>query len=173
MYKLAGKKLSKIYLSLGSNIGDKFRFITDAIKHIERSVGSVILISPCYETEAWGPMAQEKFVNCVIEIESALSPNKLLKQLLQIEQSLGRERQVRYGPRTIDLDILLLGNRIIKQKKLCVPHPFLQERKFVLIPLCDLAPYLIHPVYDKTIAHLLAECKDEGNVNKLKRTISP
>lgn len=118
-------------------------------------------------------MAQEKFVNCVIEIESALSPNKLLKQLLQIEQLLGRERQVRYGPRTIDLDILLLGNRIIKQKKLCVPHPFLQERKFVLIPLCDLAPYLIHPVFDKTIAQLLAECKDEGNVNKLKRTISP
>jgi 2-amino-4-hydroxy-6-hydroxymethyldihydropteridine diphosphokinase len=157
---------------LGSNIGDKFLYIEDAILQIGQGIGVINKISPCYETEAWGPIAQEAFVNCVIEIESNLTPGKLLKQLLHIERLLGRERQLRYGPRTIDLDILLIGNKIVQQKKLNVPHPFLQERKFVLIPLCDLAPQLIHPIFNKTMRQLLGECQDDGNVNKLKRTIS-
>lgn len=157
---------------MGSNIGDKFLYIKDAILRIEEIVGKVLTISPCYETEPWGPVAQDSFVNCVIEIESNLTPGKLLNRLLHIEQLLGRERKLKYGPRTIDLDILMMGRKIIQQKKLSVPHPFLQERKFVLIPLCDIAPQLIHPILNKTMLQLLAECQDDGNVNKLKRTIS-
>lgn len=164
--------MDNIYLSLGSNIGDKFLNITEAIQEIKKVVGEVIKISPCYETEAWGPVVQEPFVNCVIEISSALAPGKLLQELLSIELLLGRKRDIRYGPRTIDIDILLMGDKVIEQKKLIVPHPFLQERNFVLVPLNDIASELIHPVLNKKISQLLDDCKDIGNVNKLKRTIS-
>lgn len=164
--------MSDIYLSLGSNIDDKISNLTQAIHLINERVGLVITISPCYETEPWGPVAQATFINCVIKIKSPFSPSKLLKDLLAIEEMLGRTREIRYGPRTIDIDILLIGSETIQQKKLQVPHPLLQERRFVLAPLNDIATDIIHPKFELSIAELLVGCQDKGNVNKLKTTIS-
>ena len=164
--------MRNVYLSLGSNIDNKMSYLTQAITTINNQVGKVMTISPCYETEAWGPIKQDTFVNCVIKIETTFTPGKLLQKLLAIEKTLGRIRDVKYGPRTIDIDILLMGNKIIRQKKLLVPHPLLQERKFVLAPLNDIAANDIHPIFKRTIAELLANCLDKGNVNKLKTTIS-
>ncbi len=166
------KALSNVYLSLGSNIEDKISYLTQAIHSINEQVGKVITISPCYETEAWGPIKQVTFINCVIKIETSSTPGKLLQKLLAIEQTLGRKREIKYGPRTIDIDILLMGNKIIRQQKLLVPHPLLQERNFVLAPLNDISATVIHPIFKLTVAELLATSKDKGNVNKIKTTIS-
>ncbi len=169
---LALKKLEKIFLGLGSNIGDKFFYLSGAIRKINEEAGEILQISSCYETEAWGPVQQDSFVNCVLEISSILSPAELLSVILNIEKELGRERQVRYGPRTIDIDILVMGQMKLNQKKLVVPHPLLAERKFVLAPLCDVASSDVHPILKKTMKQLLLECQDNSNVNKLKTTIS-
>lgn len=164
--------MSNVYLSLGSNIEDKISYLTQAIRIINEQVGKVITISPCYETEAWGPITQATFINCITKIETSFTPGKLLQKLLAIEQTLGRKREIKYGPRTIDIDILLMGNKIIRQQKLLVPHPLLQERGFVLVPLNDIASTIIHPIFKLSIAELLGTCQDKGNVNKLKTTIS-
>lgn len=158
-----------IFLGLGSNLGDREGNLNKAIKMIKDLAGEVILFSGIYETEPWGFQTEDKFLNMVIGIRTSLKPQMLLKRLMTIEAHLGRSRNKEgYSSRTIDIDILLYGDLVIEKPDLVIPHPLIRERRFVLIPLCDIASDMIHPVYKKTFAALLRECKDDLKVNLYK-----
>ena len=122
--------------------------------------------SSLYQTAAWGNESQGAFLNQVLEIKTSLGPEELLKTILQIEEELGRKRELKYGPRTIDIDILFFNDEVINLHGLKVPHPQLQNRRFVLVPLNEIAPDKMHPLFKKTISQILAECPDPLAVNK-------
>ena len=146
----------KAFIGIGSNIGDKIENCLIAIDMIDKIKGcSVIKRSSFYKTEPVGFKDQNWFVNCVILIDTIFSPHSLLKKLQKIENVMGRKRKIKWGPRIIDLDILLFDSLIIKDKKLAVPHPLMHKRRFVLVPMNQLAPDLIHPVFNKSIKELL------------------
>lgn len=149
-----------VYLLLGSNEGDRQEWIRQGIDAIAAACGSVTQQSALYETAAWGLEDQPDFLNKAIKIETGLSPHQLLKAIQVVEMQLGRQRTVKWGQRTLDIDILFYDDRIIRTKDLTIPHPFLQERRFALMPLQEIAPDLIHPVLDKTIDILTRECTD-------------
>ena len=157
----------KVYILTGSNKGQRKRFLQKAIDQIGQQCGNIIKVSSIYETAAWGNTKQAAFLNQVISIQTKLLPDELMQQLLQIEAALGRIRTGKYGPRTIDLDILFYDELIYHSAIVTVPHPAIQERKFVLIPLAELSPRKIHPVYKKSIAVLLRACADTLEVKKL------
>jgi 2-amino-4-hydroxy-6-hydroxymethyldihydropteridine diphosphokinase len=143
-----------VYLSLGSNIGDREANLRDAIARMPPSV-RVLRVSPIYETEPLDYTGQAWFLNLVVEAETALSPTKLLSRVAAIERALGRSRTIPKGPRTIDIDILLYGDVVVGAAKLQVPHPRMAARRFVLAPLADLAPDLRHPVTRQTVREML------------------
>ena len=147
------KKLT--YLSLGSNIGDRERNLRAAIERLDAPGLRVLRVSPVYETEPVDYTDQPWFFNLVVEAETALFPLQLLARTQKVERVLGRVRTVPKGPRTIDIDILLYGTAVIHSGKLEIPHPRMAERRFVLVPLHDLAPTLRHPVTRTTVAELL------------------
>jgi 2-amino-4-hydroxy-6-hydroxymethyldihydropteridine diphosphokinase len=157
----------KVYILLGSNMGNRKQFLSKAIQQVAVLCGNVVKESSIYETAAWGNTKQAAFLNQVIIIQTTLSPDELMKMLLQIETGLGRTRTEKYGPRTIDLDILFFDDLVYHTSVVTLPHPALQDRRFVLIPLAELSPRKIHPVYRKTIAALLKECADILNVKKV------
>jgi len=140
-----------IYLSLGSNLGDREANLRAAMDRLNPRRVSLI-----YETEPVDHIAQPFFLNLVVEAETALMPMQLLAQTQRIERELGRKRTIAKGPRTIDIDILFYGESVIAGKRLQVPHPRLHERRFVLQPLADLAPDLRHPVMHRTVREMLA-----------------
>jgi 2-amino-4-hydroxy-6-hydroxymethyldihydropteridine diphosphokinase len=148
----------RVYLSIGSNLGDKEGQCNRALSEIKtRGVGRILARSPYYRTEPVDYLDQDWFVNGAVELETGLEPRDLLKQLQAIQIDLGTAvKTVRFGPRAIDLDILLYDDRIITEKDLVVPHERMQDRAFVLIPLCDIAPDLVHPVFKMSMAALLA-----------------
>jgi len=155
-------------LGLGTNLGDREKNLKKAIENISAFAGEVISFSQIYETEPWGFRSEDHFFNMVIQIKTNLKPVDLLKQLLKIEIQMGRARGTeKYSSRIIDIDILLYENEIINKPYLKVPHPMIQERKFVLVPLCDITPAMIHPVLNKTFKVLLEECDDESIVKKI------
>ena len=155
-------------LGLGTNLGDREENLKKAIENISTFAGEVISFSQIYETEPWGFRSEDHFFNMVIQIKTNLKPVDLLKQLLKIEIQMGRARGTeKYSSRIIDIDILLYENEIINKPYLKVPHPMIQERKFVLVPLCDITPEMIHPVLNKTFKVLLEECDDESIVKKI------
>jgi 2-amino-4-hydroxy-6-hydroxymethyldihydropteridine diphosphokinase len=155
------------FIGLGTNLGDREEFLHKALDLIDRSAGRIDSLSGIYETEPWGFQSENNFLNMVIRIRTELGPSALLKQLQSIEDQLGRVRdRNRYIPRTIDIDILLLGNKVINKADLIIPHPMIRDRKFMLVPLCDIAADMIHPVLNKTFAELLEECKDEREVKR-------
>ncbi len=156
--------MEKIYLSLGSNKGDKIENIESAIKKINRAGINILNISPKYITEPWGKKDQNEFLNCALEIESGLSPWKLLSIFKQIESSLGKKIIERWGERTIDIDIIFYGNKNIYEKNLIIPHPRFHLRKFVLIPLCDISCEIIDPLSKKTIKELLNSVNDQNKI---------
>ena len=157
-----------VFLGLGTNLGDREALLNKALELITESVGPVSARSGIYETEPWGFESGNNFLNMVAQVHTDLNPVYLLKKLAQIENQLGRKRGSRkYVSRTIDIDILLYGDRVIDRSDLKIPHPLIHERRFVLVPLCDLAPELVHPVLNKTFAVLLKECRDESNVKKV------
>ncbi|ERI90941.1 2-amino-4-hydroxy-6-hydroxymethyldihydropteridine diphosphokinase [Clostridiales bacterium oral taxon 876 str. F0540] len=146
------------YIALGSNLGDKNLNINEAINKIGELKDTFInKISGMYETKPVGYLDQDNFLNCAVEIKTLYSPKKLLEKLLDIEKDLKRERIIRWGPRTIDLDIIFYDNLVISSEELIVPHPRMQERLFVLKPLNDIAPFLVHPLLNKRIMNLLDE----------------
>ena len=159
--------MNEVYLLIGGNMGDRMMYLTKAKKEIEKQCGQIVQQSSVYETAAWGMEEQAAFLNQVLEIETQLSPQQLLKAILTIEETLGRKRNIKYGPRLIDIDILLFGDAIIDVHGLKVPHPQMQHRRFVLEPLNEIAPEKIHPVLQKTIAQLLSACTDPLTVNKI------
>ncbi|HEY8890742.1 MAG TPA: 2-amino-4-hydroxy-6-hydroxymethyldihydropteridine diphosphokinase [Clostridium sp.] len=143
------------YIGVGSNMGDKEKNVKDALELINNSHNTKITkTSKFYETKPVGYLNQEDFLNCVVEVKTLLSPLELVRSLLSIEKELKRERVIRWGPRTIDLDVLLYDNVISSLEEIILPHPRMQERMFVLEPLCDIAPYVIHPILNKTIIQM-------------------
>ncbi|NUM50094.1 MAG: 2-amino-4-hydroxy-6-hydroxymethyldihydropteridine diphosphokinase [Flavobacteriales bacterium] len=156
------------FIQLGSNLGNRLDFITLAKEEIEKVGINIIQSSSIYETDAWGETNQAPFLNSVIKAECIFSPFDLLKKLFEIEILFGRNRNIenKWNERVIDLDILFYNNVIIKNKELTIPHPHLQNRKFVLIPLNEIAPNYVHPSLGKNISQLLSECTDTLSVKK-------
>jgi 2-amino-4-hydroxy-6-hydroxymethyldihydropteridine diphosphokinase len=152
-----------VYLALGSNVGDREEYIEQAVFLLEKNPNiTVSKRSANYETEAEGSGEQAPYINAAVEIRTKLASHKLLEVGQEIETVLGREREVEWGPRTIDIDILLYNDEIISDDKLQVPHPMMHERMFVLKPLKEIAPHAIHPVLEKSIEALFEERKAEG-----------
>lgn len=154
------------YLLTGSNLGDRASSLQKANALIVQSCGKIISYSSLYETAPWGLLEQPAFLNQAIAVETSLEPEELMQALLDIEAAMGRIRDARYGPRIIDLDILLYDQVIMEQPILRLPHPALPQRRFALTPLAEIAPALIHPVLQKNIQELLAECTDDSDVQK-------
>ena len=169
--------MRRIYLGIGTNLGNREGNLESAVEQVKKIIGPVIKSSSIYETEPWGFTSENEFLNIVIEVDTHLNPSGLLGRLLMIESHMGRLRQGiprilsatpeksgKYSSRIIDMDILFYGKRIINKQALYVPHPLLHERKFVLVPLYEIAPNFIHPVLKKNIQTLLEECDDKSRV---------
>lgn len=157
--------MTMLYLLLGGNLGDKKKIFTEARELLGKRIGKMISLSSVYETEPWGFESDDIFWNQVLKIETAFSPEEILVKIQEIENSLGRIRKEnRYDSRIIDIDILFYGDQIIELENLVIPHPRIQERKFTLVPLGEIAPDLVHPVFKKSIRQLLKECTDPLNV---------
>ncbi|MDB5252664.1 MAG: 2-amino-4-hydroxy-6-hydroxymethyldihydropteridine pyrophosphokinae [Flaviaesturariibacter sp.] len=154
------------YLLLGGNLGDRPANLAAARTAIGAVCGPITAVSSLYETEAWGVSGQPSYLNQALAVRTELAPGDLLDAILSIEQTLGRERVETYGPRTIDIDILLYGDRVIDSPGLAVPHPQMPRRRFALTCLNEIAPHLIHPLSGKSIAQLLDECDDGLDVHK-------
>jgi 2-amino-4-hydroxy-6-hydroxymethyldihydropteridine diphosphokinase len=150
-----------IYLALGSNLGDRSANLRAAIAALPPGA-RVLQESPVYETPPWGLTDQPVFLNMVIKGETSLGPVELLQQLKNLEAGLGRQPSVRWGPRLIDIDILFYADLVLEIQGLIIPHPHLHERAFVLVPLADLAPDLLHPVFGKSVRDLLAGVDASG-----------
>ncbi|HEY3250388.1 MAG TPA: 2-amino-4-hydroxy-6-hydroxymethyldihydropteridine diphosphokinase [Ignavibacteria bacterium] len=158
--------MEKAVLGLGSNIGNRILFIRKAIKEISLIKGiNIIGKSSLYETEPWGLKEQRNFVNCVIVCLCKLAPGELYEKIKKIEKKLGRDRKIHWGPRKIDVDILFYGKHIIKNK-LKIPHPMIKERNFVLVPLNEIIPDFVHPVFKKRVSTLLLKSPDKSLVKK-------
>lgn len=153
------------FLSLGSNLGDRLANLKRAIEKIEEpSQIMVTKVSPVYETEPVGRENQGWFLNLVLQVETSLEPFALLERLSSIEDQMGRKREKRWGSRNIDLDILLYDTRMVDSERLTIPHPRMHERRFVLVPLAQIAPKLLHPRLKKNIEELLVCCRDGSGV---------
>lgn len=161
------KSIYTAFISTGSNLGNRSENLQAAKNFIQQYCGNVVAASSVYETAAWGMQQQPDFYNQVLKIETNLSPHQLLNKLLSIEKQMGRVRKEKYGPRVIDLDILLFNDEVVNDEDLKIPHPHLPQRKFTLIPLNEIAADFFHPVEKKSIHRLLLDCTDTLNVNKI------
>ena len=158
----------KVFLGIGTNLGNRESNLKEVVKEIEEHIGQVLQTSSVYETAPWGFTAENDFLNMVLKVETVNSPSGLLKRVLMIESMLGRIRnEEQYTSRIIDIDILLYGDQVIDEKNLRIPHPLMHERNFVLVPLCEIAPELVHPVKGKSIRVLLEDCIDKTKILKL------
>src|ERR1019366_19658 len=161
-------KMNIAYLILGGNKGDKLQNIRQALFLLENNIGALTKKSDVFVTAAWGNTEQPDFFNQAIRLETSLSASDLLKKIISIEETLGRIRtDKKWMERTMDIDILFYNDEIISIPDLKIPHPFIQERKFVLIPMEQLAPMFVHPQIKKNIRTLLSECSDELEVRCL------
>lgn len=147
------------YLALGTNIGNRRRNMITAAALLAERVGDVLALSGFYETEPWGFQSENTFLNAALRLETSLSPLELLKATLQIEVEMGRTQKSNgtYHDRIIDIDILLYDDLILQTPELTLPHPLMQDRRFVMEPLLEIAPSVVHPVFKKTIVSLIRE----------------
>ena len=158
-----------IYLSLGSNLGYREQHLEKALSLIQSRIGKVERISRFYESEPWGYTSENRFYNCCLSVKTGLEPLPLLDHMLGIEKGMGRERGGRaYSDRVIDIDLLLYGELQLNLPRLILPHPAMGERRFVLLPLAEIAPELLHPVSGETISQMLLQCTDQIEVVALK-----
>jgi 2-amino-4-hydroxy-6-hydroxymethyldihydropteridine diphosphokinase len=159
--------MNTAFLLTGGNLGDRSPNLKKASDAIQQHCGVIKQRSFIYQTAAWGFTNQPDFYNQALQIQTALNADELMKTLLEIEKILGRERDIKMGPRIIDIDILLMNDLVYQSEIVIIPHPHLTERRFALTPLAEIAGEIIHPVLHKTIKELLAECKDELPVYKI------
>lgn len=159
--------MNNTWLALGSNEGNRMEWLQKAMELLAANCGDIIKKSSVYETAAWGITDQPDFLNMALQLQTTKPPSELLTAILQIETGLGRQRSVKWGPRTLDIDILLYNDSIIEINGLTIPHPFLHQRLFTLLPLAEIAPGYMHPLLHKTIARLLSDCTDKLDVHKI------
>lgn len=172
--------INRAFLGLGSNMGDREQYLHRAVEMLDDSQGiKVVHISSVYETDPVGYVEQKAFLNMVVEVETYLMPWQLLEQTARIETSLNRKREIHWGPRTLDIDILLYNEEMITSEKLIIPHPYMMERAFVLVPLVEIAPHVAIPMTGKgkddlwgTPLSLLPSCPGQEGVRKLKSKVS-
>jgi 2-amino-4-hydroxy-6-hydroxymethyldihydropteridine diphosphokinase len=155
------------YLLIGGNEGDREFHLAKALENMEASAGRILQVSSVYETAAWGKTDQPGFLNQALQIGTLLDGPGLMSTLLGIEEKMGRRRLERYGPRIIDIDILFFNQEIIHHPRLTVPHPEVENRRFALAPLEEIAPFYIHPVIGRSVRDLLAACRDTLEVKKI------
>ncbi|MBL7805338.1 MAG: 2-amino-4-hydroxy-6-hydroxymethyldihydropteridine diphosphokinase [Saprospiraceae bacterium] len=158
------KKYIDVYLSLGSNVGDRAAQLRSAQGLIQKTIGKIARKSHVYETAPWGKTDQDAFLNQVVMVNTSLDPRGLLDAIAKIERELGRERREKWGPRTIDIDVLFYGRRVVRDKGLEIPHPELHKRAFILVPMMEIAAEFVHPVLKQAIDELYAECDDPSDV---------
>jgi len=157
----------KVIIILGGNRGDRKKLLENAVLELSKG-GEIIAKSSIYETEAWGGVAKGPFLNQVVQLETNLKPEQLLDFTQKIESNLGRKREEHWGDRTMDIDILYYDRRVISNSSLQIPHPFIAQRRFVLVPLVEVLPRFVHPILGKSHLMLLEECKDETMVSIFK-----
>jgi 2-amino-4-hydroxy-6-hydroxymethyldihydropteridine diphosphokinase len=159
--------MDRVFISLGSNLGDRVLNCRKAIERLKGAEGvTLVRESSFYETEPWGSVVQGSFINCAVEITTTHKPQDLLDLLKRIELDIGRTPSPRQGPRQIDLDIIFYGDTVVGEKGLTIPHPRLHQRAFVLVPLAEIAPGFIHPVLEKSVSELAMGVK--GGVTRLE-----
>jgi 2-amino-4-hydroxy-6-hydroxymethyldihydropteridine diphosphokinase len=158
--------MNKVYLLIGGNMGDRMANLDIALNLMELNLGAIIQISSRYETAAWGLTDQPNFLNQAVLMHTSLSANDLMQAILDVEKLMGRERTIPLGPRNIDIDIIYYNDEIINNESLTVPHPKITERRFVLLPMVEIAPHYIHPILSKSNTLLLKECGDSLAVHK-------
>lgn len=156
------------FLLLGTNVGNRQLHLRHALKRIAGDTGSIVLISSTYETQPWGVTNQDDYLNMAVQLETRLSADDLFEKLREIEISEGRTHAARNAPRTLDIDILFFDDLVLESERLMIPHPRLQLRRFVLEPLVEIAPAVIHPLLRKTVKELLEDCPDDKNVRRLQ-----
>ena len=163
--------MATVYLGLGTNLGDKpanLQFALDSISG--QQIGTISSLSPVYQSEAWGYTSDNSFLNMVVCAETKLTPEALLNACQTIEKAAGRETKngQDYADRVLDLDILYYDKLVLHQNKLSIPHPLISERKFVLQPLCDIAPFFVDPTLGSTITDMLMACTDKARIQKIE-----
>lgn len=158
--------MNDVFLLTGGNIGNRMQYLLEAANRIEKIVGSIVQQSSVYETAAWGKTKQSAFLNQVLVVSTKMTAEEVLTNILAIEQQLGRIRKEKMDPRTIDIDILYFNNEMISTPHLIVPHQHLQNRKFVLIPLVEIAPNFVHPILLQSNTQLLQNCADTLEVTR-------
>lgn len=156
--------MNTLYLQLGSNLGEREQFIDNAVQQISQLIGKVNIRSQIYESTPWRVDGQANYLNQIIQVKTMLLSEEVMAAILKIENELGRVRFEKWGERLIDIDIIFFNNEIIETSDLCIPHKHMHERNFVLVPLEEIAPSLIHPKYNKTVSELLHESKDMEKV---------
>jgi 2-amino-4-hydroxy-6-hydroxymethyldihydropteridine diphosphokinase len=156
-----------VYLSLGSNVGDREACLRDALSRLS-ATGRVVAVSSFYETEPVEFTSQPWFLNCAVALETSQTPQQLMSALLEIEEEMGRRRVQKKGPRSIDIDILMFDDIVMDSKELTIPHPAMHERRFVIEPLAEIAPNAVHPVFKKTVSGLREALPAGQAVRKIK-----
>lgn len=158
--------INTAYLLTGGNMGNRMAYLTEALILLKEQCGEVVQTSSVYETAAWGNTDQPAFLNQVLKLSTSLTARQLMRRILKVEKQMGRVRKEKYGPRVIDIDILFFNEEIHNYILLKLPHPEMQNRRFVLLPLAEIAPDIVHPVLKKTITQLLQICPDPLEVKK-------
>jgi 2-amino-4-hydroxy-6-hydroxymethyldihydropteridine diphosphokinase len=166
--------MGRVFVSMGSNLGDRLRFLRDAVHALGNEPGLIITsISSVYETEPVGKKDQPQFLNAAIELSSLLSPDSVLVHLKHVEKAVGRTPSVKWGPREIDLDLIYLGDLVVKSPTLSLPHPEAVKRRFVLTPLAEIAPDFVDPAMGRSLLELLQDCTDSCSVVRISSSINP